>query len=181
MYVALLRLPRRAIVLSALVLAAGAGLPALGLRAFPALAPQLSAVQPPVRRVERPERAVALSFEAVWVDTQCNRILELLERRKVRATFFISGYWAERYPELVRRIAARGHELGNYTFSHPHLTSLSAEAIRSELEENARLLRGLTDLTPRLFRPPFGEYNALVMAVAKELGYQVVWYDVEAP
>lgn len=180
MYVAILRLPWRALFLWVLILTA-AGLPALGLRALPALAPQLSAVQPPICRVERPEREVALSFEAVWVDTQCNRILDLLEHRKVRATFFISGYWAERYPDLVRRIAGQGHELGNYTFSHPHLTSLSAEAIRAELEENARLLRELSDLTPHLFRPPFGEYNALVMAVAKELGYKVVWYDVKAP
>lgn len=133
----------------------------------------------PIRRVETPAKAVGLTLEGVWVDTQTNRILDLLRRTGVKATFFLTGYWVERYPELARRIAKDGHELGNLSYSYQHLTALAKEEVRHELEKNQQVLQEVTGKTTMFFRPPFGELNSLVMEVAGELGYTVVTGDVD--
>ncbi|MBO8125906.1 MAG: polysaccharide deacetylase family protein [Firmicutes bacterium] len=134
----------------------------------------------PIYEVDRPDKAISISLDAVWGAEYTNSFLELFEKEGIKTTFFLGGYWLEKYPELARKIVASGHEIGNHTYSHPHLNSLSREEIRHELERNHALIVEITGFTPTLFRPPFGEYSNKVIEVAEAVGYKTIQWSIDS-
>lgn len=134
----------------------------------------------PIYSVGITDKRVAISFDAAWGAEYTPRILDILRRHKVKTTFFLVGFWIERYPEVVKQIAAEGHEIGNHTNTHPHLNSLSREEIKTELSEVHRRIKELTGQEARLFRPPFGEYSNRVIEAAEELGYTTIQWSVDS-
>ena len=93
-------------------------------------------------------------------------ILDALRDRHAAATFFMLGRNAQNYPDTVRRVSAEGHEIGNHTWNHPDLTTLPDDRIAAELRTTADLLRNLSGQAVGTFRPPYGEVNDRVLAVA---------------
>lgn len=112
---------------------------------------------------------IGLSFDdgpSAWT----NPILELLAGHGVRATFFLVGSIVERNEDLVRRISAEGHEVGNHTWSHPKLArDCDDERVRSELARTNDLLEQILGAPPALFRAPYYNRDARVDAIAAEL------------
>jgi len=134
----------------------------------------------PIYRVETPRQQMSISFDAMWGVDHTDELLRILKENDVRTTFFLGGYWVEKYPEYVRKIVEAGHEIGNHTYSHPHLNSLSPAAIRQELERNHNNIKAITGTDSFLFRPPFGEYSNKVIEVAKELGYYTIQWSIDS-
>ncbi len=134
----------------------------------------------PIYSVETPDKKVAISFDAVWGADQTPKLLEIMAKNNVRTTFFLSGFWLEKYPEMAKAIARAGHEIGNHTYTHPHLNKLSKEEIARELLRTHQLIRELTGQTATLFRPPFGEYNNKVIETAAECGYKTIIWDIDS-
>jgi len=134
----------------------------------------------PVNSVAVDQRVVALSFNAQWGAERTLPLLDVLQKHGVRATFFLPSFWAEEHPLVAREIAARGHELGLDSATHPHMTSLGMEDIRRELLENYRVLQEVTGARPRLFRPPYGEYNDRVIQTAESEGFVTVGWNLDA-
>ncbi|MFC9925101.1 polysaccharide deacetylase family protein [Streptomyces sp. NPDC127190] len=119
------------------------------------------------------ERVVALSFNAAWNTAGLDRVLGELARRSAPAVFFLTGDFADRHPEAVRRIAAAGHGLGNHSYSHPHFTGLSAAAGAREVRAADRALRRAgagRALTP-FFRFPYSETTPAHLHNVNELGF----------
>ncbi|GHB80835.1 deacetylase [Streptomyces cirratus] len=118
---------------------------------------------------------VALTFDAgPGPDTA--RLLDILRAKGVNVTFFLLGKNTLTRPELVRREASEGHELGNHTWTHKHLTEASAEEIRHELVLLQERVKELTGRTPTLMRPPQGLTNPRVAEVCRSLGLaQILW------
>jgi peptidoglycan-N-acetylglucosamine deacetylase len=110
-------------------------------------------------------RAVALTFDDGPSPDWTAKILDALKARGVRATFFLVGSNAERFPELVEREWAEGHEIGNHTFSHPNLGATTAARTRLELNASQRALQSILGRSTLLFRPP---YNADAEPVSAE-------------
>ncbi|NMA91509.1 MAG: polysaccharide deacetylase family protein [Firmicutes bacterium] len=134
----------------------------------------------PIYYVDTPEKKVAFSFDASWGAERTERILDILEEHSIKTTFFLTGFWVERYPHYVKLIAERGHEIGNHTSTHPHLGSCTAEEIREELLGIEQMIKELTGAQPTLFRAPFGEYNNQVITVAEELGYSTIQWSIDS-
>lgn len=134
----------------------------------------------PIYSVETPEKKVAFSFDAVWGADQTRELLAILKKHRVKTTFFLGGFWLEKYPEMVKEIADEGHEIGNHTYTHPHLNSMSPEQIAEELKKTHRLITELTGQKAFLFRPPFGEYSNKVIETAKSCGYTTIIWDVDS-
>lgn len=110
------------------------------------------------------------------------RILELLASHGARATFFLVGSVAEQHPDLVRRISAEGHELGNHTWSHPALArECNDERVREELVRTSDTLERIVGTRPALFRAPYYDHDARVDEIAAELGLRHAWGDVAPP
>jgi peptidoglycan/xylan/chitin deacetylase (PgdA/CDA1 family) len=130
------------------------------------------------RALIAPKRAgeLALTFDdgpnPVWTP----RLLEVLARHEVKATFFMVGRVAEQQPELVRQVAAAGHLIGIHSWSHPNLAVTAAAQVREELARSRQALEEITGGPIRYFRPPFGARRPYVLRVAREMGLTpVLW------
>lgn len=134
-----------------------------------------------VARGDPDSRKIALTFDAGADSAPASDILDTLAKHEVHATFFLTGKWIERNPELTRRIAAEGHEIGNHTYSHRCLTELSAEDIANEAEKTEQLALKLTDRTTKpLLRVPMGSRDDRVLQILKDLGYRSVYWDIDS-
>lgn len=141
---------------------------------------RLSPRKVPIYKVARADKKMSISLDATWGVDQTDEILDILDRHGVKTTFFLAGYWVRQYPEYVKKIVARGHEVGNHSFEHPHMNALTREQIRRDLERNHELLKELTGQDAFLFRPPFGEYSDKVIEVAEELGYYTIQWSIDS-
>lgn len=133
---------------------------------------------------EEGHREILLTFDGGSNANATQAILDTLKQRKVRATLFLTGEYMQRYPDLVRRMAGEGHVIGNHTFTHPHLTTISfngrqstlsgvtEEFLKSQLERTNDLFKLITgrSMDP-YWRAPFGEFNKQILAWASEAGY----------
>ncbi len=119
---------------------------------------------------------LALTFDDGPNATWTPRLLDVLARHQVRATFFLLGSRAEAQPGLVRRIRAESHLIGNHSWSHPNLAWSSAGRIREELTRTNEILQQMTGARPKFFRTPFGARRPAVFRIAHELGLMpVLW------
>jgi peptidoglycan/xylan/chitin deacetylase (PgdA/CDA1 family) len=126
-------------------------------------------------------RGVALTFDDGPSPTSTPKILDLLDRAKAKATFFVIGKKAEAHPELVREILARGHAVALHSYAHHRLFALkSARYVRDDLTRAIAVLTAITGERPVLFRPPIGHTNPTIARVVKELGLEVVGWSVRA-
>lgn len=134
----------------------------------------------PIYAVDTDEKKVAISFDAAWGADATPKLLEMLKEREIKTTFFLTGIWVREYPEMVKAIAAEGHEIGNHSLTHPHGASLSQAEIEKELADNDALIFNLTGKHTTLFRPPFGEYGDLLLQTARRKGYEVIQWSVDS-
>lgn len=105
-------------------------------------------------------------------------ILDILKASEVRATFFLCGKNVEQFPELARRIAAEGHEIGNHTYSHPHLFWKSPGRIAWEIQRAQVVIEQATGCRPALFRPPYGVRWFGLSAILASHGLKPVMWSV---
>jgi peptidoglycan/xylan/chitin deacetylase (PgdA/CDA1 family) len=138
--------------------------------------------------LSRGTKKLSLTYDDGPNEAHTLRLLEVLGKHDVRATFFLIGRYVQRRPEIVGEIVKAGHVIGNHTFSHPLLTFKSAAEIRRELSECRAALQDAIDsaLISNLFRPPFGGRRPAVLRIAREMGLEpVMWnvtgYDWNAP
>ena len=134
----------------------------------------------PIYSVARDDGKIAISFDASWGGSQTLQILDILDEYEVKTTFFLVGIWVDKYPELVKEIVARGHEIGNHSASHPYMTKISPDKMREELGIMSGQVEKLTGVSPTLFRPPYGDYNDQVVTTCREAGYEVVQWSVDS-
>jgi peptidoglycan/xylan/chitin deacetylase (PgdA/CDA1 family) len=123
-------------------------------------------------------RVVALTFDDGPNPPYTGRILDVLERERVHATFFVVGQAAAAYPSIVRREVRDGDAIGNHTWAHTHLIVMTRSQIRSSLSRTDAAIYRAAGLHTRLLRPPFGARDWLVMQAAKGMGYTVVMWSV---
>lgn len=133
----------------------------------------------PVYSVERDDKKIALTIDAAWEDDKTDFILETLKSYNVKATFFLCGFWVEKYPEKVKAIYDAGHELGNHTATHPHMNKLSAAQMQKEIEDFEAMMVKITGEKTKVFRAPYGEYNDSVITTVRSLGYEVLQWDLD--
>ena len=105
------------------------------------------------------------------------QLLEILARQNIRATFFLIGSYAARYPALVRQISAAGHTIGNHSWHHPNLALTPAARVRNELVRTKATLEATIGKQIRYFRPPFGARRPEVLKIARSLGLTPVTWN----
>jgi peptidoglycan/xylan/chitin deacetylase (PgdA/CDA1 family) len=134
----------------------------------------------------RGSKLLALTYDDGPNDPHTLRLLEVLARHEVKATFFLIGRYVRQRPDIVRDLIKAGHVAGNHTFTHPLLTLKSSAEVREELTECRAALQDAIGDHSNLFRPPFGGRRPAVLRVVRELGLRpVMWnvtgYDWSAP
>ena len=126
------------------------------------------------------EKLVALTFDAAWGADKTLRILEILEKYNAKATFFLVGFWLDKYPEETKAIAESGCEIGNHSNNHLQMSKISKEKITEELEYVNVKVKELTGKIPSYFRPPFGDYDNELIETAEEMGLQTIQWSVDS-
>ncbi|MGW9026722.1 polysaccharide deacetylase family protein [Streptomyces sp. NPDC055722] len=128
----------------------------------------------------REAKCIALTFDAGPSENSA-RLLDILKEKEVPATFFLLGKrHIEKYPDLVRRMAAEGHEVASHTWDHQILTRIPPQRIREELERPNEAIESLTGHRPSLMRPPQGRTDDTVHRISRELGLAEVLWSVTA-
>ena len=129
-------------------------------------------------------KEIALSFDACPTSgkNHFNKIIaNTLIQTRTPATIFLSGRWVQEDSAATRLLASDSLiELGNHSFSHPHMTRISESRVKRELERTQEIIADLTGKTPFLFRAPYGEYNDTLINIAKEEGLATVQFSVES-
>jgi len=133
----------------------------------------------PIYCVETDKPQVAISFDAAWGADDTDTLLAILEEKGVKATFFLCGYWVEKYPEEVKTIHAAGHDIGNHGDTHAHGAQLNLAQNQKEIKGVHDKVNTLLGIDINLYRPPYGEYNNVVVEAAESLGYYTIQWDVD--
>ena len=127
------------------------------------------------------EKVVALTFDDGPHPTFTPELLKILDKYHVKATFFMIGREMEKHPEIVREVMARGHVIGNHTYTHPHDIEIDTETqIIRELDLCENTIEKITGKRSHLFRPPRGLVDSTVFMIAEEEGYPVILWTVSA-
>ena len=134
----------------------------------------------PIYSVDTEEKKIAISFDAAWGAEDFEKIMEILDKHKVKTTFFMTGEWVENYPECVKKLAKKGHDLGNHSATHPDMTTLTKEAQRDQIMKVHDAVEELTGYEMELFRPPYGAYNNDVIRTCYENEYYPIQWDVDS-
>jgi peptidoglycan/xylan/chitin deacetylase (PgdA/CDA1 family) len=137
-------------------------------------------------------RQVAITFDGGSFDGSTSRILKVLKERNIKATFFLTGEFMKRFPQATRDVVSMGHEVGNHTYSHLHLTTyekdrkqetipgITRELLQDELKRNEELFRKITGREMiKLWRAPYGEHNAKIRRWAAEADYKHISWTVD--
>ena len=132
-----------------------------------------------VYRHNTDKKRVALTFDDGPHYKYTAEILDILDEYGAKATFFVVGELAERYPELILRELAEGHEIGNHTWSHPKMKKLTVDSLKQEILKTEELLNEIADYRPKLFRPPEGAFSPLAEKTAENIDYEVILWTVD--
>lgn len=133
----------------------------------------------PIYSVDTAEKKVAMTFDTAWGADKTLKILEILKEYNVNATFFMVGFWVEKYPDMVKAIDEQGVEIGTHSNTHPDMVKLSTTQMELELSSCINTIQNITNKEVKLFRAPYGSYNNSLINVASGMGLKTIQWDVD--
>ena len=136
--------------------------------------------QLPIYCVETEKKRIAISFDAAWGNDDTEQLIKILKEYNVPATFFVVGAWVDKYPESVEALSAAGHQIQNHSNTHPYMTQLSKNQMINELESCNEKIKKITGVKPTLFRPPYGDYDNMVVETVKGQQMYTIQWDVDS-
>jgi peptidoglycan-N-acetylglucosamine deacetylase len=129
-------------------------------------------------RVDQPY--IAMTFDDGPSAENTPRLLEILKQRNIKATFFLIGQNVGANPDLVRRILAEGHEIGNHSWTHPQLSKLSDDRVTAEISKTQDAIKDASGFTPTLLRPPYGAITARQREwIQNRFGLNIILWSVD--
>ena len=134
----------------------------------------------PIYSVKMNEKKVALTFDAAWGADKTSKIVNILKEQNVGGTFFLVGFWSEKYQDKIKEIDAAGLDIGTHSNTHPKMSTLSKEKISEELTISSKLISDVTGKPVRFFRPPYGDYNDTLLLEAEKLGLQTIQWNIDS-
>lgn len=134
----------------------------------------------PIYCVDTKEKKIAISFDANWGDDRTDDILKILDKYNAKATFFIVGAWIDQYPDKVKTMHQKGHEIGNHSNKHPIMTTISKERMNKEITTTDAKIMAITGKATTLFRCPSGEYNNLVIETVESTNHYCIQWDADS-
>jgi peptidoglycan-N-acetylglucosamine deacetylase len=129
-------------------------------------------------RLPRATKMLALTYDDGPNDPHTFRLMEVLAKHDVRATFFCIGRYAQQKPQIVRDLVEAGHVVGNHTYTHPNLAFQSQTQVRIQITTCQNVLSDVIGAASKLFRPPYGGRRPSVLRIAREMGLEPVMWSI---
>lgn len=136
-------------------------------------------VNDPIYKGNTDEKKIAFACNVAWGNEYIPKILDILKKDNIKITFFFEGIWAEKNPDLVKEIFKNGHEIGSHGYTHVKYTQWSKEQYAEDIKKSGELLQKITGIKPKLFAPPYGDFNDEVVKTAEEQGYKVILWSLD--
>ena len=133
-----------------------------------------------VQTVETTQPYMSLSFDCAYIETPTDELLALLDELNIKATFFMTGEFVLNFPESAKKIRDAGHEIGCHSLSHPHLLTYGLDMRFKQVRRNVEIIRETLGVNPRLFRPPFGEFDVTISAPARAEGMEICMWSIDS-
>lgn len=134
----------------------------------------------PIYCVNTEEKKIAISFDTNWGSDNTKKILDILDKENVKATFFLIGAWVDKYPEYTKEIYKRGHEIGNHSDTHPDFAVISRNKMIQEIAITDAKLMKLIGKATDIFRFPSGSYNENAVNVVESTNHFCIQWDVDS-
>lgn len=134
----------------------------------------------PIYGVNTDKPYIALTFDCAWEDSDLAKISKILSENNIPATFFVTGEFAQNYPEQIKALFKSGHEIGNHSNHHPHVASLSAQELKKDALDCSEAIKNAIGEYPKLYRAPYGEYNNNMLSVLSGLSMPVIQWDCDS-
>ena len=134
----------------------------------------------PIYSVETAEKKIAITFDAAWTNQDTQQLINILNKHNAKATFFIVGDWAEKFPESVKAFYEAGHTIANHSDTHKAFSKCTRNEIKEEIENCNKKLEAITNHKVTLVRAPSGDYTTQGLEVAKDMGMITIQWDVDS-
>ena len=134
----------------------------------------------PIYSVDTREKKIAITFDAAWTNQDTQQLIDILAKHNAKATFFIVGDWAEKFPESVKAFFDAGHTIANHSDTHKAFSKCSREEIKEEIINCNKKLEEITATPVTLVRAPSGDYTDQSLEVCKELGMTMIQWNCDS-
>jgi len=138
-----------------------------------------ASVSKPIEQVKTDQKVISLTINVDWGEEYIPAILDALDKDKARVTFFVTGRWAKKHPELLKLMASRGHEIENHGYSHLHPDQHSERANQEEIKKTESIIEGIIGKKTRFYAPPYGEKGVSGLRAADQLGYKTILWTLD--
>mgnify|MGYP003300118527 CR=1 FL=1 len=133
----------------------------------------------PIYCVDRADNKVSITFDCAWANSNTDQLIEILDKEDVKATFFVTGEFCDKYPEDVKKFYDAGHSVQNHSDTHPHVNGMNINSLIEDTRECSRKIEMITGEAPMLYRAPYGEYDDNVMTTIEGMGLKIIQWSVE--
>lgn len=133
----------------------------------------------PIRQGNGANKTAAITINVDWGEDIVPKMLSVLAEKEVKATFFVTGRFCEKFPEVVKAISDAGHEIGNHGYAHPHHDQISVADNVKDIQKGQEALEKITGTKPILFAPAYGEHGENCLKAAEENGNQVILWTLD--
>lgn len=125
------------------------------------------------------QKVIAFTCNVDWGNEYIKPMIEIFKNENIHITFFVTGKWAEKNPELLKEIASHGHEIGNHGYMHRDYEKLSYELNKEEISKCHSIVYDILDIDCKYFAPPSGSYNDNTIKAATNLNYDVIMWSID--
>ena len=134
-----------------------------------------------ITKVETDQPLMCITIDCAFVGGPTDKFLEILDKYGIKCTFFMTGQFVEKFTEQAKKIRDAGHEIGNHSYSHPHMVQKdNVDSWAYQVRHTAEVIRENLGVNPRLFRPPFGEFNWKISSFARADGMEVCLWTADS-
>ncbi|AKL95426.1 polysaccharide deacetylase [Clostridium aceticum] len=136
-------------------------------------------VNRPIERGNENSNYIAIACNVDWGNEVIPEILEILEEKEVKISFFVTGRWVKAFPEMFEEIVKAGHEIGSHGYQHLDYSKLTLEQNKDQIKQTEEIIMQYSNQKPSLFAPPSGAYNEYTLITAQELGYKTILWSID--
>ncbi|KHD38512.1 polysaccharide deacetylase [Clostridium acetobutylicum] len=134
----------------------------------------------PIYSVDTKDKKIAITFDSNWGNDNTMKILDVLDKYNAKATFFLIGRWVEDYPNETKEIYKRGNEIGNHSYKHLDMTTMSKQNIKKDIAMADEKIYSVTGTKTKVFRCPSGSYDSSTIEAAESTGHKCIQWNIDS-